>query len=212
MMLRDAASLLFDTTLEMHSAGVPLMRRVLPDVAVAEIWTHYPVNDAVSASGGGRYFYHAHPPGERNWGEHGHFHIFLPKTAFADDMQPVLAPQPSGAKRADVVHIAALSVNETGIPVQLFTVNRWVTDEWLYAADDIAARLPAFSLVDAPGDPLVNRWLTSMVHLYSDEIIALLHERDEKLAAADPSGNDRSVEIMSMIAVDLDEKLEALLG
>lgn len=207
MQARNAALVLYDASVAMHEAGTPLMRRVLPAEDV-RVWCHYPENDAVSPSGGGRYFYHSHTPGQRNWGEHGHFHIFLPKSAFDTHVEPKLCPAPTEAKRADVVHIVTLSVNADGIPVQWFTVNRWVTDEWLYSAGDIMKRLSAFTLEDAPGDSLVNLWLTAMVHLYRDEIGDLLVARDELLAASDPTGNDRCVEITSQVGIDLAAKLE----
>jgi hypothetical protein len=68
---------------------------------------------------------------------------------------------PAGLKadRADVVHLAALSVSPEGLPITMFTVNRWVCDEWLFPHADIMAVIDDFDLTGADGDPLVNAWL-----------------------------------------------------
>ena len=102
-----------------------------------------------------------------------------------------------------MVHIAALSISPAGLPLSLFTVNRWVTNEWLYPHGEIMSALAGFDLADAPGDPLVNRWLTAMVHLCAPLIDSLLAERDAALAAAGWDGENCALEILSTTTVDL---------
>jgi hypothetical protein len=201
-MRSDAAEALIEATLAMHAGGKQLMRLVLPSDGEPEQWAHYPPDDAISPNTGCRYFYHCHPPEERDDAEHGHFHLFLPLNLFAEGGWKS-APLDDGEKRAKVVHLAALSVDMQGVPLSLFTTNRWVTDEWLYPADDIAAAMDRFDLTGADGDPLVNQWLTAFVALAREPILNLLMERDVMLAAKDWPGEDRSVEIMSSSAVDL---------
>lgn len=179
------------------------MRRVLPSEVEATLWDHYPEHDAVSPHNGSRYFYHCHPVEERGAGEHGHFHLFLPKHAMAQPNTAKCVPPDIEADRADVVHLAALSISPAGLPLSIFTVNRWVCDEWLFTRSDIMDVIGNFDLTDAPGDPLVNAWLTAMVHLARPVIDQLLTERDAKLAAANWDGEARALEVISTAPIDL---------
>jgi len=205
---RAAARVLVSATLAMAKGGRPLMTRVLPVAAEPEIWAHYPAEDAVDAESGARWFYHAHPPEERGPGEHGHFHLFLDRSAFADAGAPLAGPADDGAARADVVHVIGVAVDPVGLPVRFFTVNRWVTDERLYPADAIRARLTSFELRHAPGDPLVNAWLTALVAVFADEIGMALAARDAALAQAGDCFEDRGLELLSTVDIDLDRAVE----
>jgi hypothetical protein len=210
-MTRDQLTeLLMVSTTAMFAGGRPLMNRLLPADAPAAIWQHYPPDDVVNGVAGSRYFYHCHPPAERGAGEHGHFHLFLDKSAMPAGAAPLIAPPASGSDepRADVVHIAALSISTEGLPLCWFTTNRWVTDEWVYPAEAVIAQLPRFDLRGPDGDPLVNDWLTAMVGLCRAEIATLLSERDLVLAERDPTGEDRAVEITSSKLIALEELLE----
>jgi hypothetical protein len=199
----QAARSLVEATIAMHNSGLPLMRRVLPPETEATLWEHYPENDAVSPHNGSRYFYHCHPVEERGAGEHGHFHLFLPKRAMTNPDAAKCSPVDLEADRADVVHLVALSVSPEGLPIAMFTVNRWVCDEWLFSHSDIMAVIDGFDLTDADGDPLVNSWLTAMVHLAKPEIDELIAERDAKLSAANWDGEERSLEVISSRLIDL---------
>lgn len=203
--------LLLSSTQAMFAEGRPLMNRVLPPHAPLEVWQHYPDGDVVTCEAGSRYFYHCHPPGERAEGEHGHFHLFLAKTAMPTVVHPLRAPAEISPQepRADVVHIAALAISTEGLPLSWFTTNRWVTDEWLYPAATIAAQLDRFDLRGAAGDPLVNDWITAMVALSRIELVDLLVQRDAVLADQDPTGEDRTVEIASVAPISLEQLFEA---
>jgi len=207
----EAAGALAQATLSMHLSGVPLMRRLLPADAPMRLWDHYPADDIVCPVSGARYFYHAHPPEERGAEEHGHFHLFLPVRAMAAPALPLIAPD-RPAQPGDWVHIAALAVSDAGLPSALFTVNRWVTDEWLYPAHSIISAMDRFDLRRAPGDALVNAWLTAAVALCSPLIAVLLAERDRVLLAHDPLGEDRAYEVISRAPVDLQVLFEAASG
>lgn len=197
-----AAAELVAATLEMAESGRTLMQRVVPDDGF-RVWDHYPSDDAVDRTSGARWFYHAHPPEEREGGEHGHFHLFLDRDAFGDQA-PVAGPVAPAPGDARVVHIAGLKIDLAGVPTHLFTVNRWVTDEWLFDAQDILRRLPGFDLGEANGDPLVNRWLTAAVAAFEPEIARILAERDRAIAGAAPAFfEDREAEVLSSIPVDL---------
>lgn len=143
-------------------------------------------------------------------GEYGHFHLFLDKSAMPVAAQAMIAP-PSRAKpdepRADVVHIAALAISTEGLPLSWFTTNRWVTDEWLYPAQTVVEQLGRFDLRGPHGDPLVNDWLSAMVGLCRDTLAELLTQRDAELRARDLTGENRSVEITSSVAISLERLL-----
>lgn len=190
----------------MFAGGRPLMNRILPAAEAAQLWQHYPANDVVNGAAGSRYFYHCHPPAERSDGEHGHFHLFLDKSAVPADAQPIIAPPTpkTDEPRADVVHIGALAISTEGLPLCWFTTNRWVTDEWIYPASAVIAQLARFDLRGPDGDPLVNDWLTAMVGLSRGDLAELLRQRDAVLEAGDMTGEDRSVEITSMMPIALE--------
>jgi hypothetical protein len=200
-----AARALIDATIAVAQAGVPLMRRIVPDDADFRVWDHFPADDAVDRRSGARWFYHAHPIEERGDGEHGHFHLFLPVSAFAGETA-LAAPANPADNAPRLVHIAAVTIDLRGIPTQLFTVNRWVTDEWLFPAEAVIARLPKFRLAAATGDRLVNRWLVAAVKAYAPELAAILAERDRVLLAQGPTVfENRAQEVLSSIDIDLQD-------
>jgi hypothetical protein len=200
--LKKAIKTLIDATVNMHRSGIPLMRRVLPMEEDIIQWDHYPENDVVDRKTKSRFFYHCHPPEERGAGEHGHFHLFLSKESVANTAS-LAAPEDLSINRADVVHIIALSVDKNGIPIDLFSVNRWVTDEWLYPHADIVSALDYFNLEKADGDPLVNAWMTALVFLARPLIANLLAERDAILLAEHASFENRTLEIISRAPLDI---------
>lgn len=206
----DFTDLLMTSTAAMFAAGRPLMNRLLPGDAAAELWQHYPPDDVVNGAAGSRYFYHCHPPAERSEGEHGHFHLFFDKSALPADIAPLIAPPPptSDEPRAEVVHIGALAISTDGLPLSWFTTNRWVTDEWVYPADAVIAQLSRFDLRGPDGDALVNDWLTALVGLARDDLADLLRQRDAVLELRDMTGEDRSVEITSISAISLERLLD----
>ena len=207
----NAARALIDATIAVAAAGVPLMLRVLPDAAPAEIWSHYPPDDAVDPVSGARWFYHAHPPGERDHDEHGHFHLFLAREIFERlDVLPMAGP-PSGASTgADVVHLFAIAIDTAGLPTRLFTVNRWVTDEWLYPAAAVIPALTGFDLSPATGDNLVNEWLTAAVAYFAPQAAAALAARDTRISGWRPDDfEDRGYEILSSVAIDINDAVQS---
>lgn len=207
----SAAQTLIDATIAVAAQGVPLMLRVLPDAAPAEIWAHYPADDAVDPASGSRWFYHAHPPGERDAGEHGHFHLFLARDVLERSGARAVAGPPGGTSSgADVVHLVAIAIDTAGLPTRLFTVNRWVTDEWLYPAEAIGPLLGGFDLAGAGGDPLVNAWLTAAVAFFAPQAAAALDARDAAIAGWPATAfEDRSREILSAIAIDINDAVQA---
>lgn len=193
----------------MFQSGKPLMSRLLPEDGTSEAWAHYPADDVVNGAISSRYFYHSHPPDEREADEHGHFHLFVGKEAMPDKAKALIAPPPlpKGQKRADVVHIAALAIGYDGLPLRWFGTNRWVTDEWLYPARAVITVLDSFDLRGQSGDPLINDWLTSILHLSRADIVNILEERDEVLQRNDITGENREVEVTGTRDVSLESLL-----
>ena len=209
-----AANVVIDTIVMMAGEGRPLMKRVLPDSDV-HWWEHYPDNDARDAKTRSRWYYHVHPPGSRSEDEHGHFHLFLHRTQMDISAEPMAQPELGDKAPALMTHIVGLSIDHNGIPIRWFTVNRWVTDEFMYSAAVMIAHLDKYNVDNTDEDPTVNCFLTAMVALYRSEIAQILIERDAKLLAigAGPDMLDlyeTGHEVLSSCPIDLDAKLEEL--
>lgn len=209
----EAARIIIDTIMSMASDGLPMMKRVLtgPDV---HFWDHYPDDDARDEFTRSRWYYHVHEPGDRDPREHGHFHLFLHRTQIDPTAEPMASPSEGDEAPALMAHVAGLSIDHNGIPIAWFATNRWVTDEFLYPAETLVAHLDQFNVDHTPEDDLVNRFLTAMVALYSDELASLLRERDARLSElvsnAGPVTYETGNDILATCPIDLDSKIESL--
>lgn len=209
----EAARVVIETIAQMAQEGRPLMARVLP-IADVHFWAHYPDDDARDAITRSRWYYHVHAPGDRDPAEHGHFHLFLHRSQMPRKAVVVCQPAEGEDAPAKVAHIAGLSIDHAGIPIGWFATNRWVTDEFLYPAEVMIARLDRYNVDNTDEDGLVNRLMTAMVALYRDELGAMLRARDVRLAelvathgvSAYESGND----LLASCPIDLDAKIESL--
>lgn len=178
--------------------GRTLIERVLPEPPDTYTqYTHYPQGDAIDPESRARWFYHAHAPEERGEKEHGHFHLFLPTSAFAKE-KPLARPGKKSA--AKVVHVAALCFDTDGLPTHWIATNQWVTQEFLYPAEAVIARLDQMQLGGAGADkgiPHVGTWLTLALAIARSDIEALLRARDHALATTEP--HDRTAEILAQV-------------
>jgi hypothetical protein len=210
---RTAAQALVDATVRLAGEGLPLMMRVAPPGGAFVVWDHYPPDDCVDRLSGCRWFYHAHPEGEREGGEHGHFHLFFDRNLFRGRANTPLAGPPGGrSSGADIVHLIAIAIGVDGLPMRLFTVNRWVTDEWLYPAPAIERRLARFDLARADGDRFVNAWLTAAMAFFRPQVAAALVARDATIAGWDGQDlfEDREREVLSSVPIDINDAVAAL--
>lgn len=211
----EAAQTVIETITQMAGEQRPLMTRVLPEQDV-HFWKHYPPKDARDAKTKSRWYYHVHAPGKRDPGEHGHFHLFLHRDQLIKGTKPSVMPPEGENAKAHVTHLVALSIDTNGIPMSWFTTNRFVTNEFLYPADVMIKHLPLYNVDKTQEDDLVNRLVTAMVALYSEEICDLLRQRDEKQAELveehGPEGYEKEsgVEVLSSIPIDLDAKISSL--
>jgi len=216
MNAEQAAYTVIETITQMAQEQKPLMLRVLPESGESHFWKHYPKGDARDAETKSRWYYHVHAPGSRDEGEHGHFHLFLHRTQLPEGLEPKVWPPQGEDCKAHVTHMVGLSIDTVGIPRAWFTVNRFVTNEFLYPADVMIDHIRDFNVDKTKEDDLVNRFVTAMVALYREEIADLLKQRDvrhEKLVAEfGEQGYEKEcgIEVLSQIPIDLDAKISSL--
>lgn len=176
---------------------------------------HYPSGDVYDGETHSQYYYHSHRP---EGGEHGHFHTFLRAKGMPKGLKPIdykgKATVPSGNDA--LAHLIAIAMNKPGQPISLFTVNRWVTDESFYTAQDTISMLDSFKIDHTFPCLAVNQWITAMVALFYPQIAALLHERDKTLKnwAAMHMGRDiyedRDLEITSFLPINISDQIKAI--
>lgn len=187
-------------------------------------WDHYPPGDVYDHETHGQYYYHAHASDQRFQGEHGHFHTFVRPRGMPPGIKPAkvagyVAPEdPNDA----LSHLVAIAMTPGGLPFRLFTVNRWVTGEVWYKADDVIRLLDVFKIDHAQPSWPVNRWIGAMIRLFKPQIADLLQARDRKVAAWQelvPDGDvfeDRGLEVTSFLDISIDRQVrgvaEALLA
>lgn len=141
-----------------------------------------------------RAFYHCHDSGPTATGEHGHFHIF------------------TTAGKQGWAHVAGLSIDALGQPLQWFAVNRWVTDGPWLEAGDLPQQLAAAT--DCAADPLVGRWLQALLQLDQAGLAELLARRDTELQRHTAGRDiaevhaDRTLYSLATRRVDLQSLLE----
>ena len=178
---------------------------------------HYPSADVEDPGTGCAWYYHAHSEEHAvEWDEHGHFHCFMYTERLSPPAKPIALPAQPDLQNGGLVHLAAIAFDAHGTPIRLFIPNRWVTDEWLYPARHVVALLDHFSIV--PGDPrheLTTRFLAAVLRLFHPHIAAMLHARDDAIRARGKDKvrgftEDRSMPVITSIALDLDAHMAAL--
>jgi len=147
--------------LDLASRGRHVTLAALAGSARMRAWRHHPEHDADDPDHGTRFYYHAHGSGPRWPGEHGHFHVFHVK------------------RDGGFVHLLAISMTDTGLPVRLFLTNRWVTGEQWSSAEQCHAYLDRFACFRRGRLAPVAAWLTAMVRLYRDDACRLHRRREQ---------------------------------
>ncbi|MBN4062139.1 MAG: hypothetical protein COA57_02180 [Flavobacteriales bacterium] len=148
---------------------------------------HYPFDGGIlDEETGYRVFFHAHREKE-----YGHFHTFYEK--------------PNG----DLVHLIMVSMDKKGYPIQLSTVNRWVTGDVFVKADELKEYFLKFKMNDSLfSDKRIGVFVRELFTEYKTEILGLIAERDNtirgyvKKNAREPFG-DREVEILSSTKIEI---------
>jgi hypothetical protein len=135
---------------------------LLADVDQLQTECRYPEAGLWFAGNHWRAFYHCHQAESTQNDEHGHFHLF------------------TDIGNHNWAHVAGLSIDAEGQPLQWFTTNRWVTDGPWLEIDDFAVQLKYISAQNKE-ESLVTSWLGALLQLYAESLHDLLIKRDEQL-------------------------------
>jgi hypothetical protein len=217
----EAALRVFDCYRVLQKSQTNVVAEILRVADEFVQWEHYPEDDVIDHDSHSQYFYHTHAPDERRdpWGdEHGHFHTFLRRKGMPADVAPVRVPneaEPETEAQANC-HLVAISMNRAGYPNGLFTVNRWVTGDTWYAAEDVIRFLPRFGIDLALPSWPVNVWITEMLRLFRPQIELLLRKRDAAIAAwaakhpGETPYDAEEIEVLSWDSIAVDKQAMAI--
>lgn len=178
-------------------------------------YQHYPKDDRIDRNTGAQYFYHCHRE-DFDTTEHGHFHCFLRYKHIPQRIKPI--PLADWDRYIDnpMTHLVAISMNQLGMPIRLFTVNRWVTSDIWYDAKHAPSFIRRFQMLTAP-DPYwqpLDKWVDGILHLFLPQIAWLYLQRDRIMAqhqALHPEDNiylKQDIEEISSIDIDLKQQIE----
>ena len=174
---------------------------------------HYPLDDTFDWDTYSQYYYHAH-----RGGEHGHFHLFLRQGGMSKGASPIYY-NPHNKTFSDIdtyAHLIAISMNEKGQPLSLFTTNSWVTGEDWYGASDVKQMISRFHVTHSHPSHIVNMWLDAMLILFRPQIERLIEKRDEVIQKHGKAGDfkevleKRSLEVISKCEISIDAQIRAI--
>jgi hypothetical protein len=95
-------------------------------------------------------------------------------------------------------------------------VNRWVTGETWYRAEDVCELIDRFEIDHAQPSWPTNRWITAMVRLFWPQVMTLVRARDATIAAWQRANSgadvleDRRLEITSQVDISIDGQVAAV--
>lgn len=181
-------------------------------------WDHYPPGDVYDSETHSQFYYHAHPMDERFDNEHGHFHTFLRPKGMPPGIKPAQVPDFQKPEDPDdeLSHLVSIAMDSAGFPFRLFTVNRWVTGEVWYRADDVCTLLDYFNIDHTQPSWPVNRWVSGMLQLFRPQIKELLTVRDQTIAAWSeryPDKDvyeDRDLEVTSFLDISVEAQVREI--
>lgn len=142
-------------------------------------------DDIVESSTGYHYVYHCHSSRKHAGGEHGYFHLLAQAdfTGHKIDIERearFLAQFDAEPTDARTISLIGVSVNARGVPIELFTANRWITGDRFLDAESTLALLDRFRIDDGALSR-VAKFLPALVRLFWPQAVHLLNKRDEKL-------------------------------
>jgi hypothetical protein len=174
--MRTAGAEVLECMRVLDKAGLDLVGEVLRGQGTFFELEHYPPDDVFDRDTQSQYYYHAH----RGAAEHGHFHTFLRAPGMPEGVAPIAYSGgevwPGGDEA--ISHLVAISMDAFGRPISLFAVNRWVSAETWYPAEDVIRMLDRFAIDHAFPSWPVNRWLGAMLRLFRPQIEVLVRHRD----------------------------------
>ena len=174
----------------------------------------YPDPDVTDRRSGYQFFYHSHRHGVQ---EHGHVHVFYHATA--SGKRRYLGREKTPWQRTAPTHLFAIGLDNRGLPVSLFCVNRWITDgHWFdyRTTQSIVKRLKVTHDSELSESA---EWITGFSAMYLPVIEKLLEKRDLRMArqagSLSETLKDQSLEVLCAIEIDWlkdVQKLEAELA
>jgi len=210
----EAGAEVAECTRVLKKGGLNLVGEILRGQGTFYEYNHYPQGDVYDPETRSQYYYHAHRGGL--FGEHGHFHTFLRRGAMPEDVQPApgYGSTEQWPKGDDALaHLIAISMEPYGWPIGLFAVNRWVTGDTWYGAEDVIRMAERFAIDHAYPSWPVNRWMSAMFRLFEPEIAALLRHRDQVIdawARAHPGADvleDRDLEVSGYLHISVEDQI-----
>lgn len=196
---RAQAAVVLNVALKYASQGSNLAHAAMAGATQCVELAHYPRHDVVDRRHASRFFYHVHSSHRRPRIEHGHFHVFC-----------------HGKSPADYFHLVGISLNTQGLPVRLFTTNRWVTGERWRSATEVEAALATFEIQALGRMAPVARWITAMTHLYAPQIRQLVQRRDAVMqrrslnAEWEKICEDRRLDVVTQRRISLEHCIQQL--
>src|SRR5215471_4736104 len=112
---------------DLHARGSNLVIEVLRGSGDFIQWEHYPPDDVRDPQSHAQYYFHAHPPDERDEPDYGHFHLFVgPQGVPASSRHAKVRNLAASASDKDALsHLIAISMTPAGMPERLFH-NQWL--------------------------------------------------------------------------------------
>lgn len=107
-------------------------------------------------------------------------------------------------------------MDKKGFPIQLFTTNRWVTDETWYDAATVISMLDSYNMDHTYPSWATNRWLSAMLRLFRPQIEELIRMRDKKIVLWQKKYpkkdifEDRKLEVTSTFPVSVEKQIRSL--
>jgi hypothetical protein len=171
-------------------------------------YAHCPDDDVIDLRRGSQFFYHAH---RSRGNEHGHVHLFW--HASESGRRRYVRSLARRWVRTAPTHLIAIALDDRGLPVSLFTVNRWVTDGHWFDAWTTLSLVDKFEMKDVAGHESSCAWVTNFVRMYRPVIEELLRRRDHRLsryAGRSQATSDQALEELSLLKIDWGKDLDAL--
>jgi hypothetical protein len=173
------------------SQGSNPLLSILPDNSIVEMKRKYPDPILSFSDIGIRAYYHCHTSELRPKAEHGHFHIFIR----IDDNE--------------WSHLAGLSMDNLGQPLQWFTVNHWVTGGSWVDGLNLENQLARVLTKELPRIETVENWILAMLGFYTPALMEILKDRDQQIdkysrdKETSEVFNDRNIYLLSHQDIDL---------
>lgn len=177
---------------------------------------HYPKGDRIDYRSGGQYFYHCHRE-DMDTQEHGHFHVFIRKTGWPKSYRLPRIPDRDRYLDKPMTHLISISLNRHGLPIRLFTVNRWVSHECWFEAERLGRMTRKFSVSQIETRPeyqLMDQWVEHLIHLFMPQILWLQQQRDQAITKRtdDDPYHDKTIEELSSLSISVEEQVQWLLN